>query len=53
MNIIPKFKLEFERDQIASYQDMVTEILTADRPISNGHFVRQFEHDFKSEFVYN
>ncbi len=44
--VVPKFKLEFDSDQITHYKSLIDDILTAPRPISNGKYVAEFEEMF-------
>jgi len=47
--IIPKFRLHFDKDQIEHYHSLVDNILTKDRPISNGDLTEEFEERFAKE----
>jgi len=43
---VPKFGLKFDLDQIERFKQISEEILTADKPISNGEWVEKFEDQF-------
>jgi len=43
---IRKFDLKFDEDQIEEFKAICEDILTAPRPISNGHYVTEFEKGF-------
>ncbi len=46
--VVPKFKLEFDSDQITHYKSLIDDILTSPRPISNGKYVQEFENGFSA-----
>ena len=43
---VRKFDLKFDEDQIEEFKTICEDILTAPRPISNGHYVKEFEEAF-------
>jgi len=43
---IRNFDLKFDEEQIEAFKAICEDILTASRPISNGHYVKEFEKEF-------